>query len=1386
MQENLWKKKYGSGIGQRPFLNAQYASTDVLQYIKQLEGDYATNGSFSVVGKLAVTGQFKMQNTNPTTRGDAEFTTVNGHIKLNASRDVQVSNGTNLFLPNALHFTEKSLFEVTSSPTLSLHARREGGDAGGAASAALPNLLISDSSLSFVPGTTTNDTMTTLVSSVSTTTSRKSSLAIETNNTVSQLHCLYTGTDFKGKSVLADALGGPRARVSAQVTASNSASLLFEDHDSETLTPQPLAALRFTVDAKVPSKLLTDTWGDIQLPSSATKRHWVAEIQEGLNETGLYSFPSAPIFASFDAKRTTVSCPYTYPSITARNRLAVTTVATSASSSTATPDPSLLLGCMEPETSVDLVRAFLSPLAASINSTNDGNSVAGLHLRAGTTNQVELTRYDDHHRLTGDMVTVPAAWTASATGRQLVAGRTSRAPEVPVTLPTSTINLTNSTAITSTSAKVVFQSCGKSTFRRPGARLHFRHRVTPDESEHVSMTPFVRPASSEAQGEFTRTWFFGRQLAVYLEKPKLFEEQQQQAVIKYRHPVHVRVSNSPAAGRFTWFSKTNLFDDILEIYSMASTPLSVVCLMPYYSSRGGSLFVDMDLDPLVTHRDPSTQCALIVGHLYGIQALYLIPRVDLLSDAASAKRISTGGGDDDNTSGSGSYLTRTDVQVTSMNFLASPTPCFRVVSFAKYGVTGWIGVQVFEFSTGSVVATARLSNLNLSPNIMLVPNRHRVTTFPARGVPILAPNAVDDRFVATHYTSSAQELTIRYLRIAYTYVSEQQSPWIVDVVKEAEVSSVSVPDKLLQNLLMFTSGDVAGNAALAMELYSTPAPPNQTNEYYNGGTAPMGTTSTVRAAGAITYSFLEAGEEKHQFVLCVNSQWLVNVDFRQRGSPIVHTQMIDLGLSSSLTPTPTGVIFSRLRRVVLQPVKTWVDVRGRTSVLFLNLAALVFDTRPDFDESRSTHPDLALAAPTLLLERVEQVLDGLIPVFYRWDVDDEGNTIEASSRPLYLTSEVDVDGEWTRLLTLQKTALRRAAETNNYLVGEYFTGKVLSSVGAIFPNSDDLQRDKQEMQACKQQPWLHPAGELCIEVIGAGHLSLDLAPFCPWFEKRSKDSAAIPTAALLEMEAATETSSTALEIEQGDLRLKNDARLIGDGIGPMVVAPSNTDHSLHLGTLADVKIHSGTGNRIVEVAPESTLQVSHVRGHHVEGSGLTEEVLVVGGSPTLPMNLQMCLNDTGSVTLGATSVTRDLKALRTFRAAHIRGLTPDEAHDRDPTKPWTLQEMLTISGDADSTLQLNLCTNPGDVLIMGQMVSGSSTSETVSAYNVTIRDRMTSLRADGSAVIEGDFSCSGNTIQLGEVAESTTVFVNARTAVFTTDRPEEYGLQVLDGAVVQW
>ena len=465
MNESTYRK-YGSTKNQRLFINANAVTTDVLQFVRRLEGDYEVNGSFRVTNNLTANRNLKLLNTDATLQSDAEILTSKGRMFIDASRHLQLSETTNLFSPNAIHFTNHDSYVSNrgTNRVISLLARRDKSSV----QTTKDGLLLSDDRIQISAAdqyTTTNQGLNNYPHSSSS--SYESSFSIETQNRFSQLHCLYTGTDFQGKSVLADAKNAT-VRLSAKVESANVASLLLEPHDGGSV----VGGLKFFTNTRTPELPdIVDSFAKVVLPASAT-RHVAPQFTNSSTETSSFTFGSGPIVAAFNGSNTHATVPESFPSLFARNRLEVV------SSKNVVPlsvDPTLhLLGGAEEESQLDLVAQLLNP-----RLPKHPFSAASLQVRTSanyTTNQAEFTRFPDFHAPVKDGCSYPASWTVSPDGQKLLVGKGAR------------------TAYNSTRNPFgVLESAGTSSFSRPGARAHLQNSLSP--ASFPSLKNFAIPSS---------------------------------------------------------------------------------------------------------------------------------------------------------------------------------------------------------------------------------------------------------------------------------------------------------------------------------------------------------------------------------------------------------------------------------------------------------------------------------------------------------------------------------------------------------------------------------------------------------------------------------------------------------------------------------------------------------------------------------------------------------------------------------------------------------------------------------------------------------------------------------------------------------------------------
>jgi hypothetical protein len=516
----------------------------------------------------------------------------------------------------------------------------------------------------------------------------------------------------------------------------------------------------------------------------------------------------------------------------------------------------------------------------------------------------------------------------------------------------------------------------------------------------------------------------------------------------------------------------------------------------------------------------------------------------------------------------------------------------RSISFAKSGIIGWIGIQLHDFETGLPCWTGGKglsSNQGWAASPLLFPrNEHRLYTFPSRAHSLLATNASDDYFLCTCYEPAFRKIHFRYLRIIYEITAEPPSEWNAVVNVEAEVwNQYQVPDSCLEK--------VAQTLQVARS--------NEIFELFASSRCSQTSLSSLRPGSLLTYSYWNV--DLHDGVLCTDSCWAIHLNFQDRTSPQIHTQEF------SFPALPTSA-WPGLRTMVMQPIQSWRDRSGNSSILFLNLASVQLDT------SVSNEIPTYLSLPAVLEERKQQVLNGSIPVFVRWDMDSSSSS---SSYRLFSLAEVDSSGEWNRLIG------------DNHVIG---------SMGSSLPFSSP--RTEEEEINHRLNPASYPrSGEWSIEVFGKGLVSLDLSPFCPWFH--------------LSPSTSFPSSQTAIEITSGDVVMKGDARLLGDSEEKMVIAPTHEETPMQVGYHRELTIQ---GNEVC-VHPNSVLYATQIRGYVPSSGG--KETVTISGNAERPLRVVLGSGEMDEVEIGTMVTKTNVSEIIQAKQLSIQGTTTQLQED---------------------------------------------------------------------------------------------------------------------------
>lgn len=1232
MNEQTYRK-YGSPKNQLLFLNAKTVTTDVLQFVKRLEGDYEINGSFQVTNNVTVKRSLKVTNLDNSLQSDTEINTAKGRVFFNASHHVQLSNSTNFFSPGAIHFAnfQEFLADSSSSPVLSIAPRRP-------SSSSSSNLVLTDSMLQHDTSDSTNLSIRNLTRS--TKTSKVSTFAIESNNSVSQLHCLFTGDGFQGKSILSDAFSA-NVRIAAQVNSSQSASLLFENHDTDLSSgiPNPLAKFEYIQETtNPPMPLSNDTWTNTLLPPTAS-RHLISSFENDPRLSGSYLFASAPLFAAFDAQRTHSSIDFQFPSLVARNRLEIaTTIDHHVCKSTLR-----LSGNINKERNENWPMHLLFPQSQSAPLP----SVGCITLN-NEDDILDCTRFEDHHRQIHDWVSYPAGWRVSSSGRCMEVGRNARTRSAKTTAGSSS-----------------FVSNGMSCFTRNGVRAHLHLRLQNSDSDSKSLQSFWLPPTPSYLN-LQRSWVFGTHLSLLAEQP-ILKPGTDQTIKKYFHPIHIRVPTS--AGMFTWIRREQLLDSLFEAETL-STPVSLMCVLPY-SAQNATLPTGMMTIPFQIYRERMesvlyTRSALILGHLSSFQFLAGFSSISTLPNTSGGIKIEPA-------AGVNTFSVRNDLDVSSMNYMTyTDKYYFRTLSFAKSGTIGWLALQIYDFATMTPLLSTS-EGLKSDPD--LVPfssnNLLKVITFPWRAVRILKEGATDDFFVCSFYKEDtlqgtiSSRLSFRCLKVNYVFnhVTNRFNPTFSSFSGTELENKLEIPSLVVQHVAKSLGKTIDSEPQFRVPLYSPYA--------------------KVQIGSGITQTYYDLDQQI--YVLCVDSKWACLVPFGENNAV--------RKVSSSLLIEESVLLESPLegetRKEVLQPVKVWIDGHNQVSVLFFNLASVHVSTQ--IDVSSASAPTNSVTKGEVM-QRIDGLLDNSISVFVRWDVDSFGDTIRVVKHYL---QDVDMDGEWTRLLTLCKTELT----SNMVFTDELFSPlelkfPVMGILGEILSNGN-VDRER-ELLECESNPsWITSvSGELILEIFGSGQLSFDLQPLCPWTRVSNEKDLDV---------------QSAIQVLQGDLQLRGSSRIIGRNEREMVIAPCKPEIPLMLGWSGEMKIENEVGKKRITVAPDFTVKVARIRGHTEEemirlrraGEDYVDERLEIAGDESRPLTLLLCPENTGNVIMGDT-VIRNVKVNDQVQVSRIQGLGDELG---------SFQE-LQISGTPDQPLHLSLCPeNTGDITLGDSVIRNAKVDE---------------------------------------------------------------------------
>lgn len=1224
MNEQTYRK-YGSSKRQRVIISAQTVTTDVLQFVRRLEGDYEINGNFQVTKDLSVFENFYWKNENADLVCNADLYTANGYISLEASEHVQLSGTTNLFSPNAIHFTDHDKFASSGNVSsegyaISLLSRKnEQQDLN------LPFLVFTDACLQ-----PSNPNVNENVDLISTPSSMKSSLAIETKNPFSQLHCLYTGTDFRAKSILSDAVNA-NIRIAAEVDSANTSSLLFETSSFQSMVNAPLAKIKYmnnTTTPDMPGGWYSDDWTTTNVPLS-TRKYLIASMENDPYFSSAYLFASGPLLAGFDAQRTHLKVPYSYPSIVSRNKLEIIN---SKENNAINATLKLTKGVVA-ENELQLANQLFQLDSPAVISTGSFS----LH---STTHLLECYRYQDFHRKVNNLVSFPASFTVSSDGRTFQVGRNARS------LEWKGLEKNND----------VFQSMGSSSFQRSGARVFLRHRLKTSDSDELSMQQLLLPSESSLlphpsrtsalySPSITRNRFFGNHVACLFEKPSMYRQDTFNNRF-YRHPLHLRFNK-------TWMKCNTLFDGYFEGETLTTSP-SVMLILPYRS------------DILFENQWPDTpsQFALIVGHLSNVQLLLCVNSISSLLQPSTVNTVKI-----EPAAGTTLFDVRNDINICSLN-LETSLSFFRTVSFAKRRqYKGFVALQIYQFDTMEM----QLKNYeglwaddNLVPET--IENEHKLMTFPWRETPILQKDATNDYFVCSFYdanstlTNVSEKLSFRLLQFVYSYTPDYKK-WIVHLrcISESFESSIEVPQEVKQQVADRLQIDLATHPSFRVPLYTPDC------------TLSSG-ISNAQPGGGITYSFFDP--ETKVLVLCVDSVWATLVDFNtEDASKNILRQSMILPLGSS------SPLYGEFRECVLQPIKVWKSRDKRYSVLFLNIAAIHFNTCV-----QTVSGVVASCPKENMAERINRLLGERIPVFVRWDIDETGSIHNVVK--LMLKSDVDFDGEWTRLLQDLSVTIYNVDQLSEDAIPPF------GQMGMIHTTSSQYVygTSQEDMQKRRNPSCFQVSGDLLVEVFGMGQLSFDLQSFYSFQDGKAP---------------------AAIRVHTGDVQLHGSSRLIGCNSEKMQIMPSRPDVPLELGYNGELTVEPWKMKVASYIVVTSS---SYLRGPSLEqmeyqrkleaafgvqlapGSNQseiqtwTDERLYIGGDEMRPLTLNLCIDDTGIVNMGDTFA-RNIRIEDRLKTKLVHGIVDP---DNDPS-----YQQLLFTGTMEKPLKLRLCPDRDQGYIVG-------------------------------------------------------------------------------------